>query len=570
MRVLRLDLGPGLGEVDLHPFVTVLSGFDPQARDRLVEAVRAVAQGRDAGVSGLVENEGLLIELVPGGPGAVVARTPGEVGLDLDALPADAEARVGLVAELDQAARRAAIDAALVEEARGELDLTAAAELDRLERHLAGQDSTGSPGDAVGSPRDAVLSPLDAVAEVDSALAAWAAVPPTVVVAARWTAELRARWEEHCRRSAEHEARLACLANRIETAGLRLADAVATLAAAEAAAVPVLLSPQEENRLAELATRPAAKGLLRGSRGRPEEDQAEIDALLAKAGQPTYAAYMMFRLAPTASPEQQAAVDAARAALRLAEQELAAATAARDHDPVHRDHQERLEALRSLASRHLGPILPDDLGAVLADHTEVRPNPEREPARRRLVEVAARHAVPVEDPGDDPALAAQVAAWVDARRAELAALNPPDRAELLAAASAAARRLDRHRRALARLDRLDAAARDSHLRCEQLAAQLAALDAGAATASRLLAEVERRIADLVPAGEARAVPLVLAASFAGVEPGTVGSLLDRLEERTGEVQLLILTDHPEAVAWAGGAGLRRAFLVAAGVGQASS
>lgn len=543
MRVLRLHLGPALGDVDLHPFVTVLTGLDAPTRDQLVAAVRAIVQGRDPGVAGLVENQGLLIELAREGA-ELHPSNLGDVAVDLDAHDAEGEdAATALRARHDQAARAAAIDAALLEEVRGDLDPAVAAELDRLRREL---DRRSSGADE------------DPVERVQAALATWQATPSTVVVAPDWVAELSSRWEEHQRCSAGEAERLSSLVHRVERAELRVGDAIARLAAAEAGAVPVLLDAEAESRLEELATRPVAKGgLLRGAKGRTDEEQAEIEELLARVGQPTYAAYMVYRLAPAARPEAVAAVAGARAALAAAEAELGAAVTARDDDPAHRAQRHRVEELRALAADHLGPVLPEDLGRVLAEHREERPNPERALARAALLE-ALEVAGAAADPADDATLATTATAWL--REAAAARSDEPPLAELVERQRRAERRLERHRRALDRLDRLDARAAASRAEAADLERRLASLaEPGPPSADRLHDLVLARVQQLAGHGIDGGVPLVVQGRFEGLEPDVVASLLDRLEAETARVQLLVVTDHPGAAAWADAAGLERAF-----------
>ena len=63
MRLLRLDLGCGQTGVDLHPFVTVVHGLEPAERAELVEAVVDLAGGWAAGIRGVLQHQGLLVEL---------------------------------------------------------------------------------------------------------------------------------------------------------------------------------------------------------------------------------------------------------------------------------------------------------------------------------------------------------------------------------------------------------------------------------------------------------------------------------------------------------------------------
>jgi hypothetical protein len=540
-----LDLGGPLGQVDLHPFVTVLRGLDQSTQRRLVTALRSLAAGHDPGVAGLVEHQGLLIELAPG-PADQVGDPGRDLVVDTDRVLVEGEL-VGLRARVDQLERAAAIDAARLEEVRHQLDPEAPARLAEIRRELARHRA------------DEESAPAVALA-IGPALQAWRDMAPELVVAEPWVQHLAERWEDHCRRTATCEDRLAGFERRVESASRRLGDAVAALAEAEARAVPIMLSVEEENRLAELATRPVGKGLLRGTRGRSEEEQAEIDALLGRVGQPTYSAYMMYRMAPQPPAEQLQAIDAARDAVDHAERELAEATAARDEDPELAQHRERLEAIRAAASSRLGPLLPDDLGPVLDAHCRRQPNPERELARRRLLEVAADHGLTPPEEVDDESLAA----WFERRSTggEPGTERADRVTDLVARADLYEQRVQRHRRALLALDALEARAARSRGQLQRTAATLSAAGAGAATAAdHLLTAIEQRLAS--PGGSVSR-PLVLVGSFAGLARGEVWQLLERLEPHCPDTQVVVLCDHAEAAAWADQAGLHRALVVGAG------
>ena len=128
MRFLRLDFRDDLNSIDFHPLITVVSALDPAYQRQLFEAVRRLSSGSTVGLRGLVENEGLLLELdaTVTDPLAPV-NTSAAVLIYLDAVSAGS-ADVGLQAEIDQWERQAAIDAVAVEEIRANLDLSIMAE----------------------------------------------------------------------------------------------------------------------------------------------------------------------------------------------------------------------------------------------------------------------------------------------------------------------------------------------------------------------------------------------------------------------------------------------------------
>ena len=63
MRLLRLQ-GPDAGPtLDLHPYVTVVSGLSGPARDQVIAALSALPSGTEPGMNGLVEAHGVLLDL---------------------------------------------------------------------------------------------------------------------------------------------------------------------------------------------------------------------------------------------------------------------------------------------------------------------------------------------------------------------------------------------------------------------------------------------------------------------------------------------------------------------------
>src|SRR4051812_39419506 len=63
MRLLRLQ-GPDAGPtLDLHPYVTVVSGLSVAAREKVIAALGALPSGADPEMTGLVEAHGVLLDL---------------------------------------------------------------------------------------------------------------------------------------------------------------------------------------------------------------------------------------------------------------------------------------------------------------------------------------------------------------------------------------------------------------------------------------------------------------------------------------------------------------------------
>ena len=155
MRLLRFDFRDDFSSVDLHPLITVVSGLEPAHQRQLFEAVRRLSSGSTVGLRGLVEHQGLLVELDAGTGdplGSVSTEAPVLIYVDGVAVQS---CEVGLQAEIDQLERQAAIDAVAVEEIRADLDLAVRAKVLGL-RRLA-DPKAPDLGSATVSPRRACI-----------------------------------------------------------------------------------------------------------------------------------------------------------------------------------------------------------------------------------------------------------------------------------------------------------------------------------------------------------------------------------------------------------------------------
>ncbi len=66
MRLIQLSPhGDDETALDLHPMITVVSGLDAAARRRIIDAVVALPKGADAGIGGLVEAFGIMLDFTP-------------------------------------------------------------------------------------------------------------------------------------------------------------------------------------------------------------------------------------------------------------------------------------------------------------------------------------------------------------------------------------------------------------------------------------------------------------------------------------------------------------------------
>ncbi|MDH4074648.1 MAG: hypothetical protein OEW29_01840 [Acidimicrobiia bacterium] len=550
MRILRLDFGQGRIGVDLHPFLTVVHGVSPLERDELVDALRRLARGSAAGLHGLLQHQGLLVEMDGSGNGPLAGRalTTADVVVDADAGSLDELPR--LQALIDQQQRRAEIDAVVVEEVRADLDPAARACLAVLEARL------DPAAEAVLARRRAQATRLrETVAALDG-------LAPTIQEAPDGVPALRQRWECYQARVDEAEQHFAYLKAAVAQSEARLAVARQALAGAEREARPALLTRDEEARL-EMLSFPGMDESRRGKWRRllrPEE-QAEKEALLAKVGVESWTAYTVYRTDPVAPPARIEAAAQARRAVEEAEANLAETRAELETDAVSRELNQELLDIRAASRAHLGLMLPPDLGRALRELVVEKPNPAWLAAMASLRQsLASVDDLPdgVDPSTDDaPLLVGAAGRW-------LAAMAAADRArddETFQADLARARRdVDRHRRAMARLPRAEAAAAASEAELKRLRAEAGRHSAGGPLdLDSLLARVAV-VATQVAVDARGSLPMVIIGGFAGLGDTELAQVLDRCSQLSGGLQVVVVSDRASARQWAAEAGLERALV----------
>jgi len=539
MRILRLDLRRGQGTVDLHPFMSVVQGLDNVQAEEMVSAIRGLVRGSDVGTCGLIELGGELLELRGDGSDQVGPLTTEDVFVSLHDLEGGSDPVV-LKAELDQLNRRAMIDAVQLEEARADLDTAAAARVQRLHEALAAFDGTDDPARV-----DAVR---EALREVRGLSAVVREIPEDIQA-------MLGDWERFESARSTAQPKIDALNRRVQELLVEREDAQSALTEANSLAVPVVLSPAEDARLEEFANTAASGKKNKKSRG---ADEAEAQHLLAKVGQTSYVGYVMYRMAPEPSPESVALVDTARLRLEQTESRLSEARSELQNGDVMQHLNRQLESVKETARQHLGPMLPNDLGAALRQQVVERDNPEWMEAVRRLYEELVAQGVDVPDDLAPQALADWAAHWID--EADLPpGAGGPSRAELLGQLANAEQDLDRHARTMNRMDRLETASLESAERAAEVESQLGAADAPTGTSGERAVARLRPLADRVRVESGSSVPLVVRGEFSDMDGAALRELLDELEVLAQDLQLVIICDRSEAVEWTSDVGLRRAL-----------
>ncbi len=539
MRLLRLDLGTG-HSVDLHPFVTLVSGLEPEQERELVEAIRRVATGTTTAVRGLVQHQGLLVEL--DGAGQVRLGPPTEVDVVIDT---DVEGDTNLKwlrDRLDDQLRRAEIAAARVEELRADLDPTAQARLDDIAARLA---PTGS------GPVPAHASHCQAV---ERALQILETLPRVAMAAPPEAEDLRSRVADHERRASDAADHLNRLEEMVGAAEERARQARRRLAAAELAATPVLLTAAEEQRL-ELLSFPAMDESRRGRWRKVlrSEEEAEKQALLDKVGVESWTAYTVYRVAPSAPRGTADALEVARAEAAEVERFLADIEAKLATDPRRRDLEAEREVLHAEARSLLGPVLPADLELALAALRVERVTADWQVARDELA--GLMDVVGVDGHLDDDDLIEAAGRWLARAQADAV-----DDAPTLDDHERAERDLSRHERALSRLDAAEAQATEAVLGLARLQERLAAVGVDeAGGVDTILDRVEPAAVQASLEGNGP-VPVVLVGELPVSDDAEVERLMSRVSGMTDDLQVIVISGRTAVEEWVAGVGLDRAMV----------
>ncbi len=562
MRLLRLDLDSGHA-VDLHPFVTIVAELDEAMKRQITEAVRTMARGSTAGVKGLVQNQGLLVELDGNGSDTLSAITSANVIIDTEAR--GAVDLTWLRAQIDQQERKAEIEAVMVEEIRADLDPSARARVASLVQRLAplieAKQDAVEPGPSLADEISAILAEIDGL-------------EPTVLEAAPGIISLRKRWIAHTEKLADAADQLDKLAKPVERAEARLDRAKQALVEAEQGAVPVLLSREEEARL-ELLSFPSMDESRRG-RWRKllrSTEKEEMQTLLDKVGVESWTAYTVHRMAPSVPAEALAAVTEAQAGIEDAETHLTEMDNGRKSDRLYRELTEEGDTLRAKARVYFGLVLPKDLTAAL-DHTMIeRSNPPWIAACDGLVALLDSRGVAQPEPGGHHVDGEEAGGETRRQRREAAVIRarawletmeaPEDEVDTEALAHElhlARLVLKRHERAFARIERAEASAAAAAIALAQLQEQMSARTGEAVDpVDALMAHVEP-IATQLSLESRGSLPIAILGDLPNMVLDDVVRFSERLSELAGDVQILVVSDNRASAEWARSIGLDRAMV----------
>lgn len=558
MRFLRLDFRDDLNSIDFHPLLTVVSSLSAGQRRQLFEAVRRLSSGSTVGLRGLVEHQGLLVELdaaagEPLGPATTTAAVL--VFVDGVAIRQD---QVGLQAEIDQWERQATIDAVAVEEIRSNLDLSVRAKAYNL-LQTVDPDGTGI-GARQATPRrlkiesirkayDAVNGHETHVAQCDPAIS-----------------ELIDRWNEHLVLVEESEEHLDQVAKEVRAAERAVEDSDTRLREARISAQPKFLSTEQETRLEALndIAQEAANSKSKRKRTLTKEEEQEFKDLLASVDARSWTDYSMFRLSPTVSPDRSESVHEAELELSVAKQALESARRYQARDEVATRLQRSLEEIKTAAKPYLGVLVPADIGAALQDQIAQVENPDWVQAVNDLRDALSSNDLHPPFGFEPNEILGWTDSWLRAQEglevsAQPEAVRDGSYADLMSQMSDARHSLVKHNRALSQIDRAERSAIRSAMRVRDLKNQLRLRSAEpeATTASEVVGMV-RPVAERVLQEIKGSVPIAVVGDLAALPDHEAEALMSHLEGIAQQVQVILVSSHPALANWVDRAGMERA------------
>ncbi|MDA3039998.1 MAG: hypothetical protein O3C27_10820 [Actinomycetota bacterium] len=542
MRILRLDLGDGIGTVDLHPFISVLHDLDALQANTLVSAVRGLVNGSGSRVRGLIENDGHLVELGELTGQSIGPLTTEDVVVEVDRIGSGQIRPDVALAELDQLRRRAEIDAVLVEEIRADLEPSIAAWVYQLQQQL--EDANGGRSSMMKAK---MARASECVAAVEREPVSFTEVPEPI-------RDLIGGWESYSRARADASEHLDGLGRRVQQAESTLAHAMQQLAEAQQKAKPILLSAIEDSRLEELVHPSDRK---RRAKGLTDAEEAELAELLQKVGMPSYTAHALHRLSPTPPTDQLVLLDQAKQRLAEAHSEAEAARAALESDSTAAALEFQFDDVKAEARRHLGPMLPSDLGAALSELVIQVENPAWLDNLRTLYERMLQEGIDVPEDIEPERLTSFASQWIAEMNAQLANHEVVDPAVVAADLALAERDFARHARAMIRIDQLEAQAVASAARVAELEASTAVGHRGGAACPVI--ETLTELGNRLRGQNSRSVSIVLTGEFEAVPDAEIEFLMGQLEGLAQQHQLILATSRTEITAWAASVGLRRAL-----------
>ncbi len=556
MRLLRYDFAGEHTKFELHPLLTVLHGTSLEHQHRLLRSLREFGSGSVNNLSGLVEHDGLLVQL-----DGISAPDLGNFGTEQEVVAyfgsEQHPSTQGLLAqEVMYSERKLEIASVRLEELRSDFDPGLKAELFGLRQRLA-----GLRGELQQTPMKSEFEML--VDQVQATFAEIVSLAPTLINTPDGVPELIAEIQDLEHKRADVDRRLQQHYAEISEIDIQHKEAKAALSSAEAAAQPVLLSGDEEKRLETLAD--PSSDLSRKGKWRnqlTEEEKQELEHLLEKVGVDSATQYWLFRLNPTAPKDKRAAVVDARAHYETLGNRLKVEKARLEANPEVSEIKAKDADLLKRAEAYLGFATREALVEALLALSEEVQNPAWVTKMEALREVLRRNNLLRAD--EMPS--SEVLQWTETWLAESPGDVEPDseesEEELLGQIGDLETKLFRHERALSQIATAEAEQSKAQAEAVKLLESMSSfVDVSSSLTGKQIETSVYEMAGSISSGTRNSVPVVVVSNFEGLSKADIHKLFEAFSTLSAQLQLIVITENREALAWVSNVGLEKASAV---------
>jgi len=546
--------------MELHPLVTIIQSDEVERQLRLIKALRKISTGSVSGVSGLVEHQGLLVEL-----DGTTKNKLSQFGTDKEVIAYigsenDESVNKLLHAEISEIEKTIEISAVNLEELRADIDPSIKAKIFELRKQLSYADGDiDAPSEFTLAEKqlEAVRRAYNETQKIDQFGISF---PPGVV-------ELKTRWMEWNKQNdlckQKHESQY----NNIKDLTRLVEQAEADYNQAKKDAKPVLLSQEEEARLEILndpESDPSRKGKWRNQL--KEEEKTELQTLLDKVGVSSATSYSLFRLNPQPKAEQITKLNASKLELQSTKSKLDIANKEILADRELQDLDEIYSEIKREAIKYLGVMLPADVGGALDQLGEKFESEDWQEKVIKLRDVLSSNEL---NPPSD-LLAHEILEWTDSWLRGQSSINsepkktvPIDVESILLEISVLEKKYLLHTRALTKLSLLEREYQKVKRQSDELKNSLSKYSTeNSGNEIEILEEGIVETVSGILGDSGSSVPIAIVSQFSGLDSSQLKKLLASLEELSKHLQVIIITDRREAIAWAEEIGLQRASAVA--------
>ncbi len=561
MRLLRLNFPDSLEKLDLHPLVSVIQGVSAAKQLQLFDSIRRIAAGSIEELYGLVEHEGLLVEL----DGLTNdMKWQGKTTQDVVAyLGVDSSSRnlEALKFEIESRNHENSVLLVALEEARADIDFSSKADVFRFKNRLDMATGSASYLQTL-STNDRRIDAVKRVYEVADS------IHPTVSSMPDGVEQLQLDLRKYLKDKEAFEEKSVDLLVEIDTAKSIVLEAEQRMKQAEEDAKPAELSAEQERRL-ELLSDPESDSSRKGKWRKQlnEDEEIELKFLLDKVGVSSWTEYSLFRLSPEPTRAQKDLLLISAQNLSKAQDELAQLETELNQSDEKQRIDTELSRIMTESEKHLSFMIPPEgqLDEALGSLVKVSNNPQWLESVDKLRDVLGSNDL---NPPND-LLPKEILEWTKSWLRAQTSLSEGETAEeenlseeeLTQQIFKAERRLTKHIRSMARIELLEKELAVLSATISDLQMTYTKASNAESFTKEQFEEYFGYLAAKVFQESGGSLPLVLVSDFAGFSPQDTKELLNWLEEIAQSVQVILVSDNREAIDWCQEVGFQRSMLI---------